>query len=302
MVDAWIPITLVAATIQAARTGVQKHLKAALKTNSVTFTRYGYGLPVALVLFGLLALFHDRPLPTPNADFLLKCLIGGVAQIAATSLLVWLFSFRNFAVGTTYSKTEVVQTAVLGIFLFGETLPPAALGGILISLAGVVLLSVVRSDLTFRGVLLGWTAKPALIGIASGTCFAVAALYVRHASLALGEPEALPRALTTLVWMTGMQAVLLGGWIAITDRGEFPRILRSWKTSGLAGLLSIVGSVAWFLALTLQTAAYVRALGQVELVLSLLASWLIFKERTTAIEIAGIAVLVGGIVVLVLAR
>ena len=34
-----------------------------------------------------------------------------VAQIFATMLLVYLFSLRNFAVGTAYSKTEPVQVA-----------------------------------------------------------------------------------------------------------------------------------------------------------------------------------------------
>ena len=59
-------------------------------------------------------------MPSPNPTFLGYALIGGLAQITATALLVHLFSFRNFAVGTTYSKTETVQTAIFGILMLGD--------------------------------------------------------------------------------------------------------------------------------------------------------------------------------------
>src|SRR3546814_4260976 len=62
------------------------------------------------------------PWPEPNLTFLAYCIAGGIAQIMFTALLVWLFSFRNFSVGTTYSKTEVVQVAILGFVLLGDTI------------------------------------------------------------------------------------------------------------------------------------------------------------------------------------
>ena len=49
-------------------------------------------------------------------------MVGGLAQITATALLLYSFSFRNFAVGTTYSKTETVQTAIFGILILGDPL------------------------------------------------------------------------------------------------------------------------------------------------------------------------------------
>ena len=53
----------------------------------------------------------------------------------------------------------------------------------------------------------------------------------------------------------------------------------------------MAGSVSWFSAFTLQNAAYVQALGQVELVFSIAVSALFFRERITGRELAGIAVL-----------
>ncbi len=61
----------------------------------------------------------------------------------------------------------------------------------------------------------------------------------------------------------------------------------------------MVGSFCWFSAFTLQNAAYVNTLGQVELLFSLAASVLFFKEKISGRELLGIAVLLASIVLLV---
>jgi drug/metabolite transporter (DMT)-like permease len=63
-----------------------------------------------------------------------------------------------------------------------------------------------------------------------------------------------------------------------------------------------LGSLGWFTAFALTNAAYVRALGQIELVFSYLSAVFFFRERVTRIEVIGIAMLVLGIVTLVLER
>ena len=67
------------------------------------------------------------------------------------------------------------------------------------------------------------------------------------------------------------------------------------------GLTSLGGSFCWFWAFTLQNAAYVKALGQVELLLSILASLLFFKEKISLREVAGMGLLVLSILALGLA-
>ena len=62
----------------------------------------------------------------------------------------------------------------------------------------------------------------------------------------------------------------------------------------------MLGSAAWFTAMTLENAAYVRAVGQIELVFTLVASYFFFRERSTALELVGIVLIVGGIVILLL--
>ena len=60
----------------------------------------------------------------------------------------------------------------------------------------------------------------------------------------------------------------------------------------------MLGSVGWFTAMALQNAAYVRAVGQVELIFTFLTSVIVFKEKVTVNEIFGTVLIVGGILVL----
>ncbi|MBC7142520.1 MAG: EamA family transporter, partial [Rhodobacteraceae bacterium] len=62
----------------------------------------------------------------------------------------------------------------------------------------------------------------------------------------------------------------------------------------------MLGSLGWFAAFSLQNAAYVRALGQVEIVFTLIASALVFRERLTGREGLGIALVVASVVLIVL--
>ena len=50
--------------------------------------------------------------------------------------------------------------------------------------------------------------------------------------------------------------------------------------------------------MTIQNAAYVRTLGQIELVFTFIVSVLFFRERPTVLEVFGILTVIGGIVVL----
>ena len=69
------------------------------------------------------------------------------------------------------------------------------------------------------------------------------------------------------------------------------------RWGGLAGML---GSVGWFTAMTIQNAAYVRALGQIELVFTFIAAQVVFRERSTRLELGGIVLIVAGILILLL--
>ena len=103
--ELWIPITILAAFSQNLRSALQKHLKSRLSTAGATYVRFFYAVPFALIYLAILNQIFDLKMPDPNAEFIFFGILGGITQIIATALLVYLFSFRNFAVGTAYSKT-----------------------------------------------------------------------------------------------------------------------------------------------------------------------------------------------------
>lgn len=301
MLELWVPITIAAAFLQNARSAVQRHLSGRLTTTGATFTRFVYAFPIALVYALVLRYGVGLDLPAPNASFAVFAVLGGVAQIVATQLLLYSFRFRNFAVGTTYSKTETVQAALFGIVVLGDRLTVGAAVAILISLAGVVSISVARQATGLRGLAVSLSEKPALIGLASGAAFAISAVCYRAASLSLGGEGFLMQAGFTLACVTMLQTALMAAWLRWREPGQMRAVFRAWPIAALAGLFGAAASACWFTAMTLQNVAYVRALGQIELVFTFIASYAMFKERSTLLEIVGILLVVAGILVLLLA-
>jgi drug/metabolite transporter (DMT)-like permease len=265
-----------------------------------TTSRFFFAVPFAFLYLAGLGLGLGLELPRPNLVFAAYTVAGGISQILATALLVSLFSYRNFAVGTAYSKTETAQTAIFGILILGEPLGLAATLAILISIVGVFAITLARSKEGIAGVLAGLGGKAAWIGLGSGALFGVAAVSYRAASLSLGGEGFLMQAAFTLAGVLVLQSLSMMVYMRLREPGELGRVLRSWRLTGLVGLTGMLGSVGWFTAMTIQNAAYVRALGQIELVFTFAVSYLVFHERANRAEVSGIVLIVVGIVVLLL--
>jgi drug/metabolite transporter (DMT)-like permease len=300
--ELWIPITLAAAFLQNLRSALQKYLKGVMGTTGATFVRFGFGAPFALVFVALLHWWGGYALPEPGLRFAAWAMIGGIAQIAGTALLVYLFSFRNFVVGTAYSKTEPLQAAAFGFLLLGETINLAATIAIVTGVLGVLIISVSRTNLSRAALSSALTSRPAMIGIASGAAFGISAVAYRSASLSLDAPNFVVQAAVTLAFVTVFQSAVMIAWMALREPAEFGRIARALWPSLLVGMAGITASACWFMAMTIQNVAYVRALGQVELVFTFLASVLFFRETVTRLELAGTLLIVAGIVALLYFR
>lgn len=302
MTELWVPITVVAAFSQNARSALQKHLKGRLTTLGAAYVRFLYAWPFALAYVVGLHIWGGLELPRPNGLFLFYCVLGGVAQIVFTGLLIWLFSFRNFAVGTTFSKTEVVQVAVLGFLLLGDTVTLMAAIAIAVAVVGVILLSMGQTRIGAASLLAGLIEKPTLIGLASGAFLGGSVVFFRGAALALHHENVVMAAAYTLAVSVVIQTVVMGVYLALQERGTLKDVFVHWRWSLAVGVAGVIASICWFTAFTLQNAAYVRALGQIELVFTFIASVFFFRERTNRTEVAGIVLVVIGIVILILMR
>lgn len=298
--ELWIIATLAAAAFQTARFMLQKALAGGgLTASGATFARFFYSAPLIALLLALYLLVSGTSLPPLSPAFWVYGFAGGVAQILATVCVVLLFGRRNFAVGITLKKTEVIQTVLVGLVILGEGVSPRAFGFILLGLVGVILLS---DPPEMRGTGLRRVITPsAALGLASGVFFAISGVCYRGASLELAVEDPLLRAGITLSAVTAMQFVIMSAWLRWRQPGEIGRVWAARRTAGFVGLTSMAGSFCWFTAFTLQNVAYVNALGQVELILSLMASTLVFRESVTRREVAGMCVLGASILGLILA-
>jgi len=300
MFELWVPVTIAAAFLQNLRSALQKHLKGKLSTSGATFARFGFGFPVALIYVAFLHFGIGFSIPTPGLEFFLWTALGGATQIGATALLVYLFGLRNFAVGTAYSKTETVQAAIFGVVFLGDALSWPAVLAIMISLVGVVSISLAKTGGGARKLATAFFEKTTAIGLVSGALFGISAVAYRGGSLSLEGPHFLIQAGYTLAWATFLQTIAMLIYIRIREPGQITKILKSWKVASVVGASGALGSVGWFTAMTIQNVAYVRALGQIELVFTFIASVVFFKESSTRGEIFGIILIVLGILLLLL--
>ena len=299
----WIAFTLFAVVMQTVRTAGQKHLTAHLDAMTVTLVRFLFGLPFVLAYLAIVMLAFDLPGLVFNPTFVVFTVSAAFTQIGATVLLVYLFSLRNFAVGTTYARTESFLTAVLGVTLFGEWIAPLGWAAIIISVVGVIVLTLARTELDDpRGRQRFWPRlcnRAAGIGLLCGLLFALTSLSVRKASLALEHPNLLFSAGMTLVCMVMLQSLVNFTYVWLRTPDQLSKMWRQRSIAWLVGATSALGSMGWFIAFTLERAAYVKSLGQIEFLLALAVSTLLFRERSNRMEIVGMSLVAIGVVVLV---
>lgn len=293
----WIPITLAAATFQILRTARQHELRGRLSTAAAGFVRYAYSAPLAILAcvidFGIVG----EELPSVPARFWWLIAGAGVSQIGATVALLAAFKARDFAIGTVYSKAEVLIVAGLGTVGIGEGLrAPGWIGAATVTV-GVVWLASKGSPLS----LLRQAGDPAaLLGLAAAAGFGLAAIGIGAASRSLIGPGAFHRALFTLTVLLIFQTVANAGWFAVTDRSELRATLAAWRPAIWVGLFSLMGSIGWAWGFTLESAARVRTLGQVELLIAFAVARFSLGERHTRADLAASGLVLAGVVIVAL--
>ena len=295
----WVVITIFAALMQTIRTASQKNLKEELSTTAITWVRFSFGIPFAILYFVVLSYFiTDKP--SLNNFFLLNCFIASIAQIIGTFLLISLFSHKNFAVGTTYTKTETMQTAILGVVFFGEYLSLLGILSIMIGIVGIFMISTIEEQVNLKFMLKSILKKYAIMGILSGSFFSLAGLFIKNAITSLESNNIIINASFTLLVIKIIQTFILGLYIYAKEKEQFKKIKQNYKPSLLIGLSSVLGSIGWFTAFSMVNVAYVKVVGQIELIFSLFTSYKIFREKLQIIELCGISLVIASMILLIL--
>ena len=288
--ELWLLLTFLGAFLQNIRSFLQRRITDNLSINGSSFVRFLFAIPLAILLVLLLL---DR-IPSLPWTFLGYVIAGGVAQIIGTSCLISAVVKGNFSVGTTLSKTEDAQAALFGLVVLGDAITASIALGILVSLAGVACLSWSQGSF-----LSNLSRRSLFLGLISGTGFAVAAVCFRGASLSLEFGEFFERAALTVLVAVSLQSIIMGAYLLVREPGELARVFQNWRISSVIGCVGMLASLCWFSAMTLNSAAIVRAVGQIELLFTLLTTIWLFKERLRVVQLLGMVLIVAGIWLLI---
>jgi len=288
----WVVFTLLAAGGQTVRNAMQRELTASLGTVGATHVRFLFGFPFALIFLAGVVMFSGAALPRPNLSYWPWLLVGALAQIAATALMLAAMGGRSFVVVVAYIKTEPIQVAIFGLIFLGDAVSLPMMIAIVIATAGVLVMSYKPGGMT-GGI------KPTLVGLASGAMFAVSAVGYRGAILNVSAGHFVMAATFTLACGLVLQAALLPACVALRARPVLGAIAAQWRRSRFAGFMGVLASQFWCRALAIATAASVRTLALVEVLFAQAISAVAFKQATTPREALGIVLIVLGVLLLI---
>jgi len=289
----WIPFTIFAAFMQSLRNAFQKRLSLEVSSTGVTLARFIYASPLAALYLIFLYQFGEADAPEFTQGYVWLVLLASLAQIAATVLMVMLFKRRNYAIGVGLAKSEAVIAAVLGALFFSALLSPLAWLGVLI---GGVAIWLMANPSSFKAISL----STLITGLGSGLCFALTTLWVREASLLLGLPF-LHSAAWVLLSVIVAQTLMLLVWVLWREPKTLVALWQRPKLTGIISICSFFGSLGWFTAMSLETVAMVKTLGQVEIIFTLIISAFWFKESLSKRDLIGLLLIVIGALCVILA-
>ena len=147
---------------------------------------------------------------------------------------------------------------------------------------------------------IGLKDKSTAIGLLSAAFLGGSVVFFRGASLSLETDSWLMAATFTLAISLVIQSSIMSLWLALLEKGEITRVLANWRLATAVGVAGSLASMGWFTAFTVQNASYVRALGQIELLFTFFVTILVFREKVTAMEYIGTALIALGIFLILL--
>ena len=296
----WLIITFFGAFFQNLRSTLQKKLNKDLSTIASTYVRFVFALPFAtLLFFSYFRNFEVITIVLSQPNFIYYVVLASIFQIIFTFVLLYLFKFSNFVVGTALSKTEVIQVAIFEYIILKDKLNIFGIIGIIVATVGVIIISVKDLKLFFSN----FFSKTTLVGLTTGLFLGLSVVYFRAAALALENFSSnFEKAISTLFFGLIIQTLIITIYLIFFERSEFKKLYNNKFECCLAGFAGFMATMSWFYAFTLVQASFVRALGQIEIFFSYLSSKYLFKEKITLSEIVGIIIFVTGVLLMLLTK
>ena len=297
----WIIAAIFAAACQTARSAFQKNMITRLGDYGAAYIRFCYALPFTSLIWLVWINIPGNSIPTLSFYSIILCFLGSIFQILFTYVLMKVFSHKSFAAGIAFSKTEVILIAFLEVIILNVFFSFPLMIGITLGVLSVLFLSYARKAKsileTIKLLLNSVSSLGTLIGLLSGLLLAASVVTFRMSIISIDGPL-LDRSLFISFIAIIFQTILVGLYLLLFKKDQFFAVIKFWRPSLPAGLCGTGATFGWFVAFGLTTAAEVRAVGQIELIFSILISIIFFREKIRKTELFGIILL--GISILII--
>ena len=287
----WVLITAIASLSQTLRSVFQKNIIEDVGVLGSAYSRFIFALPfVALLAVFFLKIEELLILKNLSVKTWFFLVTASICQILFTIILIKLFTLRSFAIGVAFSKTEVIQTTLLEIIIIGFILTSHVLLAIIIGFIGMLFMSkqklignVGHSRLFLQQVILG---------VSCGIFLGLSSVLYKVALDSVAIDLIYKKVIVLSFLALAIQSVLFGAYIANTDeKKNLEKLFNSWKKGLPVGFFGCSATFCWFYAFSLVDATLVRAVGQLEIVFSVLMSYIFYKERITGFELIGMSLI-----------
>jgi drug/metabolite transporter (DMT)-like permease len=286
----WWLFAIGSALCQVGRNAVMKDLGHSLDEYINVWGRFFFLLPFAL------AASWVAGFPEVGWEYWLYSFLAGASQVISTLLLSKSFKHGEISVTVTIWKLQVVFLAVFGVLFLHETITPGGTAGILVSLFGVYVLNMRRASLSL--------AEPILLLLREkGMRYALLAALTLTPTILLFKKTALVgdpffSTLTNYIFASAL-IFPLGLKKSSRHLAVLPRYSGRFFAMGLFGATATILGCSGYI---LSAAAYVEAVKQIEIPLTLAVGVLFFNERERVQAIwPGCLILMIGLLILIFA-
>lgn len=300
----WVALALTAGTVQAARNAFSRSLAGRVSPGLNSWARFTFGLPFVAALVG--ALLLATPWPSLSWVFFGYCTLTALSQLLGNVALVAAFTRASFIESIVLHKLEIVFAALIGVVLFGEQPSPLGWLGVSVSAAGVLLMNFGRD-----GIRRGWRRAfhfdaGAGLALLCGLLLVLASFFLKEAAneFAWLNPHVgssrFEAAVFTLFHTSWIEVLILTVAIGLSRPSEFQLVRLHWRRMVLIGATSFAGSLCWFWAYSIALVAYVKAVGQIEALIAIVLSVVVWRERHVRSQLPGVGLVLLGILLVLL--
>lgn len=263
----WLLFALGSALFQVLRNMSMKRLGHALDETINVWGRFTFLLPFT----GAAVLWFGVPDVDPNLWWV--CILFGMVQIAATLCLSKGLKLSDISLVTSLWKLSVLFLLPWGFFTLGEVPSAAGIAGVMISVFGVYLLNVSRSQVSI------WSPFVALVRDPGQRYTLISALFFAPSVILIKTIVLMsdPYFGTFIAYV--FTSAMLTPYTLYKSARHFRMIGRYWLDFTSLGAFAAVSTVFGSIAYTLTLSTYVEAIKQVEILFALGIGYFVFREH-----------------------